>query len=105
MKSGQDYLDEDFEAVVGGDFMGGNSLGLSSPYPQQQLPMAPPGMMPGYYPVANQPLNGMGTVDAVPIYKKPIVTFFTGAVVVGAVWFWFDFIRPRMKKAKAKAEK
>jgi hypothetical protein len=92
MKSAREYLDEDLEAVVGG---------FQSPQP---LPMAPPGMMPGYYPVSNYPISpamsGMGTVDAaVPIYKKPLVTFFTGAALVGAAWFYFGFVRPRMKKA------
>lgn len=104
-----DFLDDDLEAAVGS--MGGNSLGTApvfESYPPQQLPMALPGQMPGYYPVANYPLNGMGTGDTspiIPFYKKPLVTFATGAVIVGAVWLYFDVIRPRMKKAKAKAEK
>lgn len=101
MKSAREYLDEDLEAVIGGGQMNG-----SASYPQP-LQMAPPGMMPGYYPVSNYPISpamigGLGTLDAaVPIYKKPLVTFFTGAVIVGAAWFYFDFVRPRMKKAKA----
>lgn len=102
MSSSHDFLDDDLEAAMGS--MGGNSLGAASP-----PPMAPPNMMPGYYPVANYPISpamsGMGTTDAVPIYKRPAVTFFTGAVIVGVAWFYFDFVRPRMKKAKAKADK
>jgi len=99
MKSAREYLDEDLEAVIGGDFMGHS---VAQPLPMAQ--MAPPGMMPGFYPVSNYPIspamNGMGTVEApVPIYKKPIVTFFTGAALVGAAWFYFGFVRPRMKKA------
>lgn len=101
MSDSHDFLDDDLEAAMGAM---GNSLGAAQP-----LPMAPPGMMPGFYPVANYPISpamsGMGTTDAVPIYKKPLVTFLTGAVLVGAAWFYFDFVRPRMKRAKARAEK
>jgi hypothetical protein len=111
MKSAREYLDEDLEAVVGNGPMGGPPSYADYPSTQHQPMMAPPGMMPGYYPVSNYPISpammgGMGTLpESVPIYKKPLVTFFTGAALVGAAWIYFDLVRPRMAKAKAKAAK
>jgi hypothetical protein len=45
----------------------------------------------------------MGNADAaVPFYKKPIVTFAAGALIVGGAWFWFGFLRHRMAKGGKK---
>ncbi len=53
------------------------------------------------------PLYGIPQMGAVPpqllagaveVVKNPVVTFFAGAAVVGALWIYFDVVRPRMKK-------
>jgi len=117
-KSAREYLKEDLAAAMYGDSpepddapITQNIIGFPGHPPGPPSRMAPPGMMPGYYPVATQPLApyvyppipGMGNNGAdaaVPFYKKPIVTFAAGALIVGGAWFWFGFLRHRMKGGK-----
>lgn len=118
MKSAREYLREDLAAAIHGDSPeidvsppSQNIIGYPGQPPGGPSRMAPPGMMPGYYPISTQPLSpyvypqmgGMGNAEApVPFYKKPIVTFAAGALLVGGAWFWFGFLRHRMGKGGKK---
>ena len=101
MKTAREYLDEDLEAV-GNEF----SMGSSPNGFPESMPVVPPGMMPGYYPVDTRRIApamlGTTASDAVPFYKKPVVAFAAGAAVVGGAWFWFGFLRHKMKKGGKK---
>lgn len=49
------------------------------------------------------PLYGLGqpaTVEIVPFYRRPMVTFVAGALLVGGAWLWFGFIKPKFKRNK-----
>ena len=114
MKSAREYLREDLAAAIHGDEpdlapLPQSVIGFPGAPPGPPSHMAPPGMMPGYYPVGTQPIApyvypsppAMGNTDAaVPFYKKPLVTFAAGALIVGGAWFWFGFLRHKMKGGK-----
>jgi hypothetical protein len=114
MKSAREYLKEDLAAAIHGDPPEDDGppmqsvIGYPGRPPGPPSRMAPPGMMPGYYPVSTQPLSpyvypAMGNAEApVPFYKKPLVTFAAGALLVGGAWFWFGFLRSRMGKGGKK---
>jgi len=46
------------------------------------------------YPLYGTP---MGQVESVPFWKRPLVTFLFGAVLVGGTWAYFGWLRPKMK--------
>lgn len=67
---------------------------------QRMAGIAPSGPMP--YPLYGVPqLQGVPPqllAGAVEVVKNPVVTFFAGAALVGALWIYFDVVRPKMKK-------
>lgn len=56
----------------------------------------PPGAAP--YPLYGVP-HSLGTEEvSTPFYRKWGFAFAAGAAAVGGVWFYFGFVRPRMKR-------
>jgi hypothetical protein len=51
------------------------------------------------YPLYGLPPLGQ-TADETPFYRRPLVCFGAGAAVVGAVWAYFGWWRPRQAKLK-----
>jgi hypothetical protein len=67
---------------------------------QQMSGASPVPGMPSY------PLYGVGqAVLGVPFYKRPLVCFSAGVVIVGAAWAYFGWWRPRQKRIKANKHK
>lgn len=53
--------------------------------------------------MAPYPLYGFGQADAeVPFYRRPLVCAGAGAAVVGALWIYFGWWRPRSAKKQKK---
>lgn len=46
------------------------------------------------------PLYGLGQAESTPIWKRPLVTFAFGAILVGGAWAYFGWLRPKFKKMK-----
>lgn len=92
-------------AVMGVDGLGQPSS--SQPHPSMamygaQMAGAPVvGMPPGAapYPLYGTPY-GMGSEqEKTPFYRTWGFAFLTGALLVGSAWFYFDFVRPKLKAA------
>jgi len=56
------------------------------------------------YPLYGIPPLGQVASGDVPIYRRPLVCFGAGAAVVGAVWAYFGWWRPRQAKMKKNEE-
>ena len=76
-------------------------------YAQQAAEMSggamPTAGMPAY-PLFGLPPLGQAVVDETPFYRRPLVCFGAGAAVVGAVWAYFGWWRPRQAKLKKNSE-
>lgn len=50
------------------------------------------------------PLYGLGQ-ESMPFWKRPMVTFAFGAILVGGAWAYFGWLRPKFKKMKKNKSK
>lgn len=81
------------------------------PVPQQQYVQQAVEMSGGAMPAEGMPAYplyglppGLGQTEDVPFYRRPIVCFGAGALIVGIAWAYFGWWRPNHAKPVKKNE-
>lgn len=69
-------------------------------YAQQMAGAPVMGMQPGAapYPLYGMPHSFGADEPSIPFYRRWGFAFAAGAALVGGTWFYFGFVRPRMKR-------